>query len=132
MAAIRVLCTVPPHRRQGELASMGFVPAPPHPHPHFMQYFAFYTTRWMNFHGSFHRTIGPVLCHVPLHLRWVLAASAELTPPGAAEYQCFTRGNCVMLQHSRCCGGTAVQMWAYLWVGKGEERKDKILKLFIG
>lgn len=69
MAALRVLCSLSPHHRQGELDSMIFVPAPPHLHPDFMQSFAFYTTHWTNFHGSFHRTTGPVLCQVPLQLR---------------------------------------------------------------
>lgn len=87
----------------------------------------------MNFHGSFHRTTGPVLCRVPLQLRegfW--GSGCRIGSPWPWEIPMFLQEEIVL-----CCrtAGTAevaaVQMWAYLWVERGEERKDKMLKLVI-
>lgn len=53
-------------------------------------------------------------------------------PPDVGEYQCFTRRNRVCCSIAGTAKVAAVQMWAYLWVGRGEERKDKTLKLVTG
>lgn len=85
----------------------------------------------MDFHGSFHRTTGLVLCQVTLQLRDGFGAVfAGLTPP-----RCWGISTEEIVFCCSITGATevaVVQIWASVWVVRGEENKNKALRLVTG